>query len=253
MRRLSDAELLNVWERGLNQSPVQQTLLLLACALPERSWDAWASMSIGRRDAVLLRLRASLFGSHLISIANCPKCGEIAEIPLRVEQLVLDSNQANNVDAAESVESSLSIIEDDVTVKFRLPNSLDLDAALSQTSVDDVRELLFQRCVLSVVRNGEDLPVHLWPAHVSDAVVSGMAEADPQADLQLVCTCPRCGKNWSVAFDIAAFLWTEITAWAKRTLGQVHILASAYGWREAEVLALSSARRQMYLEMIGNE
>ena len=38
-------------------------------------------------------------------------------------------------------------------------------------------------------------------------------------------------------------------AWARRTLRDVHVLARAYGWREADVLALSPTRRQIYVEL----
>jgi hypothetical protein len=33
-------------------------------------------------------------------------------------------------------------------------------------------------------------------------------------------------------------------------LREVHILASAYGWREDDILAMSPARRRIYLEML---
>jgi hypothetical protein len=77
-----------------------------------------------------------------------------------------------------------------------------------------------------------------------------MAEADALGDVQLALTCPQCGHEWQAPFDIASFLWTEINAWAHRTLQDVHELARAYGWREADILALSPWRRQVYLEMI---
>jgi hypothetical protein len=51
-------------------------------------------------------------------------------------------------------------------------------------------------------------------------------------------------------FDIVSFLWTEIAAEAKRLLREVHILASAYGWREADIFSLSPLRRQFYLEAV---
>jgi hypothetical protein len=38
---------------------------------------------------------------------------------------------------------------------------------------------------------------------------------------------------------------------AKAYLNEVHMLAWAYGWREADILAMSSARRQFYLERVG--
>ncbi len=89
------------------------------------------------------------------------------------------------------------------------------------------------------------------PAEVAEAVAQRMAEADPQADPQLAMHCPSCGHAWSAGLDIAAYLWAEVDAWARRTLREVHALASAYGWSEGEILALSAARRQAYLDLIG--
>jgi hypothetical protein len=50
-------------------------------------------------------------------------------------------------------------------------------------------------------------------------------------------------------FDVADYLWQELHAWAKDVLRSVHALAVAYGWREADVLALSPTRRRIYLEL----
>jgi hypothetical protein len=78
-----------------------------------------------------------------------------------------------------------------------------------------------------------------------------MAEIDPQADIQIALTCPACLHQWSAAFDIASHLWIEVNSWAMRILDEVHRLASAYGWSEADILELSPMRRQLYLGMIG--
>jgi hypothetical protein len=67
--------------------------------------------------------------------------------------------------------------------------------------------------------------------------------------MQLALVCPTCGSGWAVAFDIVAFFWTELQAWAQRMLRDIHTLARAYGWREADILALSPLRRQVYLEL----
>jgi hypothetical protein len=52
-------------------------------------------------------------------------------------------------------------------------------------------------------------------------------------------------------FDMPAYFWSEIQMGARRLLQEVHALASAYGWRESEILMLSAARRRAYLEMVG--
>jgi hypothetical protein len=45
-------------------------------------------------------------------------------------------------------------------------------------------------------------------------------------------------------------LWAEIEVRAKRLLLEVHLLATAYGWSEAEILSLNAQRREFYLEMV---
>ncbi|HXI74354.1 MAG TPA: hypothetical protein VNG94_02120, partial [Pyrinomonadaceae bacterium] len=85
---------------------------------------------------------------------------------------------------------------------------------------------------------------------VTDAVAKRMAEADPQADLRLDLSCPACGHRWQALFDIDSFFWSEINAWAQRVLTEVHALASAYGWRERDILDLSPRRRQFYLGLV---
>jgi hypothetical protein len=52
-------------------------------------------------------------------------------------------------------------------------------------------------------------------------------------------------------FDIVSHLWTELDAWARRMLREVHALAATYGWSEAEILRMSATRRRAYLDLIG--
>jgi len=89
------------------------------------------------------------------------------------------------------------------------------------------------------------------PDEVVNAVLAEMAQADPQADVQVALACPACRHHWSVAFDILAYLWSEIDDWAQRLLREIHALASGYGWSERDILALSARRRRTYLEMLG--
>ena len=52
-------------------------------------------------------------------------------------------------------------------------------------------------------------------------------------------------------FDIATVLWTELAGLARSLIEEVDALASAYGWSEREILALSGRRRRAYLELAG--
>ena len=78
-----------------------------------------------------------------------------------------------------------------------------------------------------------------------------MEVCDPLAAIDIPLDCLNCGHQWQPLFDIVSFFWTEIAAQARRLLREVHTLARYYGWREADILAMSAIRRQFYLEMGG--
>ena len=73
---------------------------------------------------------------------------------------------------------------------------------------------------------------------------------DPQADLAFTLNCVACGRQDTAQLDTAALLWDEITARAGALMNEVHSLAGAYGWSEAQILALPAVRRAHYLALV---
>ena len=275
MRSLSASELLNIWEWGRTQPSWSRALRLLATACPETTVDMLSKLSIGQRDTLLLTLRERTFGSQLVSLAVCPSCGERLELDFPVGDIRVTP-------PAEPVEMLVLNVAD-YEISFRLPNSLDLmaicassyteaereahatpmqqrlskghataNASASHEHLANAQEILIGRCLLKAACKGEELAVHQLPPNLLDVVVEQIAQADPQADVQLALTCSACGHQWISLFDIVSFFWSEINAWVTRILREVHTLASAYGWREADILAMSPRRRQLYLEMVVN-
>lgn len=244
MHALSASKALSVWEWASGQTAVERALALLAAACPEQTPEELARLSIGRRDRLLLRLRERTFGSQLLGRTPCRMCGEALELSFNVSDIC-----APEADMPEA----LTLRLDDYEVDFRLPNSQDM-AAISRGGGEDVpdgeRQLL-ARCLLCVRVGGAESAAGGLPEHVREAVVRRMAEADPQSDVQLQLSCPACGHRWLAAFDIVSYFWSELNVWAQRTLREVHTLASAYGWREEDILAMSARRRHIYLEMVG--
>jgi len=243
MRALSATELLTVWERGLAQSPAQRALTLLTVACTETPLERLAQFSIGRRDMHLLELRERTFGPQLASIATCPACGERLEFGMKGA----DIRAASPGDP----DGTFSVTHAEYGVQFRLPNSLDLAGLDPAADGETNRRHLLLLCVTAAQRGGGEIAVAELPEEVIAAITQRMAEADPQADVQLALNCPQCGHAWQAPLDIVSYFWSEIHAWASRALREVHLLASAYGWREADVLGLSPYRRQAYLEMTG--
>lgn len=242
MRALQATELLSIWEQGQAAPPIQRALLLLAAACPDLPADDLAELSIGQRDSRLLTLRQWAFGAQFISVVACPACGERLETSFNVA----DIRAEPDTDPAET----LALAADGYQIEARLPNSRDLAALASYAGGDTGRRFLLQRCLLTVQREGQTIAADQLPPHLTDKLLSRMAEADPQADVRLVLICPACAHEWRALFDIVAYFWSEINTWARRVLREVHLLASVYGWAEADILAMNPRRRQLYLEMI---
>ena len=243
----SAAELLRVWERGQGESPVERALSILASACPGATRESLAELSIGRRDACLLELRELLFGTELCSLADCPGCGERLEMTFQTSDIRARST--------EELWRPLSIERLGYELSFRLPNSADLMALPAGAGAAEMRGGLFDRCLLGMERPGQtrftsSQTADEIPVEVVDAAIACMSDADPQADVRLDLTCPCCERRWKATFDIVSYLWSELQERAMQLMREIHLLASAYGWREAEILALGSWRRQCYLEML---
>jgi hypothetical protein len=249
MRSITAVELLNVWEDGHSSTSTRRALLLLAALHPEASPEALASLSIGQRDAELLRLRQVLWGPRMAAVAACPACRE--KLDLAVDTRDLLSMTHASAESEASPADPICLTRGDYSLTFRLPTTGDALAAESENDVDSARSLILERCLLTAEQAGAALSALQLPAEIVGEIAASMAAADPLADIQLRIDCPSCQHRWSAAFDIVSFLWKEIEAWAGRILSEVHMLARAYGWREGEILALSAVRRQFYLEMVG--
>ena len=244
VRVLTTSDLLDVWERGLSDQPVQRALDLLAIAYPESSLEQLQELPIGQRDARLLAIREALFGPRLTCLATCPRCNERLEIAFDITQLRSSPSDSTATEKR-------SITAGGCEVQFRLPNSSDMLLISDTSDATQARRTLFERCVQQATRNGAPIAATDVPEEIVNAVAIRMALIDPQADVQIALECPACAHQWSAAFDIVSYLWSEVNAWAVRILHEVHQLAFAYGWREADILALSPMRRQFYLELIG--
>ncbi len=245
-RRLSASQVLTAWERGEGQPVGEQALALLVTAYPEVPVDRLARLSIGERNTCLLGLREETFGSRLEGLATCPACGERVELSLDAAKLREGAPAALTVRSGEGTHT-VNVAGYDVT--FRLPEVGDLEA-LRTDDVEVGRQWLLRRCVLSACRDGKAEPLEDLPAEVLAGVAERMDAVDPQANVELILACPSCDHEWQALFDIAPFLCGEIRAWAHRLLRDVHTLASAYGWREADILAMSRWRRDAYLDMV---
>ena len=243
MRNLNAADMLNVWEQGLNRSLLQRSLILLVAAFPEMSPDTIAELSIGTRDACLLFVRERLFGSRLVNNAVCPQCKGRIEWEQEISDIVVETTDYPTA-------QPFTLEREDYHLCFRLPNSIDMAELEGSSTAAVALQQLLKRCILSAEKAGAFCDIEQLPESVIQALNQSIEELDPQAEVRINLTCPECSHRWEVFFDIASFLWMEVNEWAERQLQTVHKLARAYGWTEREILNLSPVRRQLYLGMI---
>ncbi|HYX53122.1 MAG TPA: hypothetical protein VE783_06705 [Candidatus Limnocylindrales bacterium] len=242
MRPLSAQQMLAVWERGLDQIPLERALALLEAACPELDRESLARMSIGQRDDCLLRLREWAFGRQVSGCMSCQTCGQPLEAAFTTDSLRHNAGEPG----PERVPLSIAGYD----LMFRPVNSLDLAACMG-VPPSEVARRLFLRCLVSANTAGAEVSGEQVPAELAEPAMDDLTHADPQANLEIISVCGACGASVRECFDVVAFFWSEIDAWARRILREVHLLASAYGWTETDVLSLSSIRRQFYLEMAG--
>lgn len=235
MRSFSPSDLLNLWESGRTLHPLDQGVLAIRVGLPEASGDSVADWPLGRRNRALAALRRACFGAELRGRTTCPHCAKPVEFALDGGKL------------AERPETQTDAVRV-AGATFLLPTSRILASVVDEPDPETAAARLCDRCRMEDDgRKGDEAP--LTPEDV-DRIGEAMALADPMAEIAFDFECPACGAAFREGMDLAEFFFGEIEAEARRLLSEVHTLASAYGWHEHEVLALSPVRRAFYLERV---
>jgi len=231
---------LSAWERGFHQRPFERALTLLSIASPPGSERGWTTVSVGQRDARLIDLREALFGPQLEAVTSCPGCSSPLELSFETKDV--------RVPVEPEPHQRFQVSIDGYDVWFRLPTSTDLLEVASQP-LGDARQHLLSLCIESA--HNATLDRRELPPEIQERVIERMAEQDPQANVEVAVTCPSCDHRWSIPFDIASHFWSDVDDWARRLVGEVHVIARAYGWSERDILAMSPRRRRLYLDRIG--
>lgn len=233
MHPLAGSELLSLWERGARRHALDRSALLAAAARPD--WDAASIVDrpLGAVNASLLQLRSASFGPHIAGHADCAQCGQRLAFTLDARQLLALAD-------ADTRPSST----DAAGLRLRAPSLRDLAAVAHEADAERATRTLLARCTLA----GDAAQIDTAALREAEQALDAL---DPQADLAIALHCVACGHAGAAQLDPGALLWDDIETQAQRLLEQVHRLASAYGWSEDQILALSPARRASYLALQG--
>lgn len=241
MGALSPAQMVAIWERGRALPDWARALEILREDAAGPSGRDPTRLTLGERNARLFALRRDSIGPVMRAFVKCPNCGEPLEFEQAIDELIGQTLPATAAFAFEA---------DGYALECRLPDSTDLAFAAGLFFEDEVVEAMVDRALVSAGRAGEFTPAGRLPMVLRERIASECAARDPLAHPAISLGCAACGHVWKAPFDIAAFFWTEIERAVRSTLDDVIALARGYGWQEGEILAMSAARRQFYLEAL---
>jgi len=234
---ITELTLLAAWEAGYGRPAPDRAVVLvtLSSGLPA---DEVADLPLGQCDLLVLRLREVSFGARMDALTECPDCGAELDVVVDTSELRCQTTMACCPPDRRPLEAA--VVLRPLTVGDLLAGGAD-------------RAGLLARCVTASPAaepaQPAPLPAELLaePAFL-DAIEAELDLLDPQAAAGIDLDCPDCGASWQAAADVTEFVWSEVDRFVRRLLLDVHALASAYGWTEADVLAVSPARRRFYLQ-----
>lgn len=189
---------------------------------------AVADWPLGTRDAALMRLRAQVFGHDVPCLDTCTSCQtEVALSAPISDLLALDGARAEPLHLSDGPCKARPLTTRDVQATSTLPRS----AARAHLAHAAAGRAISQDADLVVIEN--------W-----------LEAADPLAHISFDLECAACNARWKRPFDIVTILWAEAQAAGRRLITDIHMLARAYHWSEAEILAVPARRRARYLSMV---
>jgi hypothetical protein len=256
LRSLNSRDEVFVVEAGEVLSPARRTTALLSRCL-ERLGPLGSpvgaqqigSLTVGDREALILHLRRLTLGERVRCVLRCPDggCGEKLDLDLNVGELLLPpypyARQYHETTVAENGTS--------YRVRFRLPTGADQEAVETVARRDPQRAAgsILERCVEHVVSEGGEA-LETMPPIVAEQLPDVMADLDPQAELRLALTCPACQNGFSALLDAGTYFFQELEGETRHLYREVHTLALYYHWSEAEIMAMSTRKRDLYLGLL---
>ena len=80
-----------------------------------------------------------------------------------------------------------------------------------------------------------------------------MLRVAPHIDLNMDVTCPECGRNFTMPFNLQDFFFGEMRTSRDLLYREVHYLAYHYHWSEKEIMEMPKDQRRNYIEVLADE
>jgi hypothetical protein len=195
----------------------------------------WSALTVTDFEVLLLRLRERVLGEACDLGFGCPECRARVEVSFRIADFLDDirSRCPGGIGRAPDRPGWYTC----EGVAFRLPTAADQAAVEGQP---DAARRLAERCI--------DPPRP--PARLLRRIERAMEALAPEVSRPLSGLCPECGAEVEAALHVPRLVVGEFTREAARLYDEVDLIARAYHWHEAEILALPQPRRRAYADRI---
>lgn len=202
------------------------------CPAPGRLLPAVCAGSIA------LQVRRDWLGDLVRTDVACPapRCGQRVDVAFSIGDYLGHHRPRAFRGATPEPGGTGWLVLTGSKVRFRVPTISDLVAALATADPEDT---LAQRCV----RPGR------VPADLARRVDRALTALAPSLAGDVTGSCPECGQQVSLRFDPVSYALAELRDAAAGVHEQVWLLASAFGWREGEILRMPRRRRAIYAEL----
>lgn len=247
-------------DEGAALRPATRTTALLSLCmkrlgeLSEVTSEDVKDLTVGDREALMIHLRRLTLGDAIECIVVCPAsaCQEKMELTITSDDVLARAP----ADGRASYEQTFDTSAGHVALSFRLPTGADLEAiapAAVRNPEEAARELLL-RCVDKVKGPGrKTVPAASVLPDLAPKIAAVMRELDSLAEITFQLTCPHCGHEFPLLFDVSDFFFRELQARHHGIFEEVHLLAYHYHWNEKDILEMTSRRRQRYLGLLADQ
>jgi hypothetical protein len=199
-----------------------------------------AALSASDRDAALAALHRARWGDRIVASLACAACGAMNDLSFALSALQRQLWQASE----RTRVSAPRALDDAQGGHWRLPGAEDEDAAAQLGVAAGRAQLVALVC--------SDMQPDAQAALLADPQSAGerLEALAPLLDVDLEARCIECDHTQLARFDIQSFVLQRLLDEREAVLGEVHALASAYGWSLSEILSLPCSLRRSLVQRL---
>ncbi len=195
------------------------------------------NLSVADRQFLMGQLAAHIDDQPVWLTAECGQCHELFDISIRFAELPVKPAGEDFPETTVATEHG--------KFRVRVPTGADQEAIATIDDETEALHILLQR-LLSTLEPAQVIDVRQLSR--SDlAVIEARVEAmAPEIANHLQTHCPACETGNQVPISSYATLQRPVGD----LYAEIHRLAQTYHWSESDILGLTRARRQIYLQLI---